>query len=75
MDLAQFIYLGPGEKIDTSSFIYFIVFGRLNVKIHGVPKRHQVNVGWTLGEEVLFSQNQGGSALADVEAISDSCLL
>lgn len=40
MDLAQFIYLGPGEKIDTSSFIYFIVFGRLNVKIHGVPKHH-----------------------------------
>lgn len=64
----------------SDNFVYFVLFGRLVInidpKIAGVnePSQLNVNIGWTIGEEVLFDRNQQIRS-EDCLAETETCLL
>lgn len=73
------IYLKPKQSLykigNTDQFIYFILFGRLKLVNENKEKiGDTLNLGWTVGEEVLF-ENESRMRQERCIAQDECCLL
>ena len=75
------MYLNPNQFLykigDNDQKIYIILFGRLQIQklADGQPcTMGRVNLGWTLGEEILFDRTLQTRS-EQVFAESDTCLI
>lgn len=57
------------------SFVYIILFGRFELKKVEQMIGKAINVGWTVGEEVLYLDENEQLREEDCVATEDSCLL
>jgi len=57
--------------------VYFVLYGDFDYESGeaGAKFGEQVGIGWTIGEEILFSKAETAKRCETVRAIGDACLI
>ena len=55
--------------------VYFVLYGDFDYMSQEAAFGETVGLGWTIGEEILFSKADPIKRLESVKSIGDACLL
>lgn len=55
--------------------VYFVMYGEFDYQQSEATFGDRVGLGWTIGEEILFSKGEEVKRLETVRAVSDACLV
>ena len=55
--------------------VYFVLYGDFDYESKEAKFGEQVGIGWTIGEEILFSKANPIKRFETVRAIGDACLI
>ena len=55
--------------------VYFVMYGEFDYQQQEATFGDRVGLGWTIGEEILFSKSEEVKRLETVRAVSDACLV
>ena len=55
--------------------VYFVLYGDFDYESKEAKFGEQVGIGWTIGEEILFSKADPVKRFETVRATSDACLV
>ena len=55
--------------------VYFVLYGEFDYEQNQTPFGERVSLGWTIGEEILFSKADPVKRLETVKARNEACLL
>ena len=84
LNFSQIIYLNKGQVLYEQGYndryLYVILFGKLRLSQHetDMPIGSPLNIGWTVGEEILFKSDRkanGGHRTERCRSLSESCVL
>ena len=84
LNFSQIIYLKKGQTLYQQGFndryLYVILFGKLRLSQaeNDAPIGQPLNIGWTVGEEILFKSDRkanGGQRTERCRSLCESCVL
>ena len=84
LNFSQIIYLKKDQTLYEQGyndrFLYVVLFGKLRLTQHDTdaPVGQPLNIGWTVGEEILFKSDRkatGGLRTERCRSICESCVL
>lgn len=84
LNFSQIIYLNKGQVLYEQGYndryLYVILFGKLRLSQHETdqPIGSPLNIGWTVGEEILFKSDRkanGGNRTERCRSLCESCVL